>query len=36
MRDFLEYVQSNSNYDIVVIRGSLHKNDGMLVRFKIR
>ena len=36
MRDFLEYVQSNPNYDSVVIRCSLHKNDGMLVCFKIR
>lgn len=36
MRDFLEYIQTNPNYDSVVIRASLHKNDGMLVCFKIR
>jgi caffeoyl-CoA O-methyltransferase len=36
MRDFLEYIQSNPNYDSVVIRASLHKNDGMLVSFKIK
>ncbi|MCX6632096.1 MAG: class I SAM-dependent methyltransferase [Candidatus Solibacter sp.] len=36
MRDFLEYMQSSPNYDSVVIRASLHKNDGMLVAFKIK
>jgi caffeoyl-CoA O-methyltransferase len=36
MRDFLEYIQSSPNYDSVVIRASLHKNDGMLVSYKIR
>ena len=36
MRDFLEHIQTNPNYDSVVIRASLHKNDGMLVAFKIR
>jgi predicted O-methyltransferase YrrM len=36
MADFLAYIQSNPNYDSVVIRASLQKNDGMLVGFKIR
>ena len=36
MRDFLEFIQSSPNYDSVVIRASLHKNDGMLVSFRIR
>jgi len=35
MSDFLSYVQSSPNYDSVVIRASLHKNDGMLIGFKI-
>jgi hypothetical protein len=35
MSDFLNYVQSSPNYDSVVIRASLHKNDGMLIGFKI-
>jgi predicted O-methyltransferase YrrM len=36
MQDFLEYVQSSPNYDTVIIRASLQKNDGMSVSFKIR
>ncbi len=36
MADYLNYIQSNPNYDSVTIRASLHKNDGMLVAFKIR
>jgi hypothetical protein len=35
MADFLACVQSSPNYDSVVIRASMHKNDGMLVAFKI-
>jgi hypothetical protein len=36
MREFLEFIQTNPNYDSVVIRASLHKNDGMLVSYKIK
>jgi predicted O-methyltransferase YrrM len=36
MRDFLEYMQTNPSYDSVVIRASMHKNDGMLVACKFR
>jgi hypothetical protein len=36
MADFLTYIQSSPNWDSVVIRASLHKNDGMLVCYKIR
>jgi caffeoyl-CoA O-methyltransferase len=36
MQDFLEYVQSSPDYDTVIIRASLQKNDGMSVSFKIR
>jgi len=36
MSDFLAYIQTNPNWDSVVIRASMHKNDGMLVCFKIR
>ena len=35
MADFLGYVQSSANYDSVVVRASMHKNDGMLIAFKI-
>jgi caffeoyl-CoA O-methyltransferase len=35
MADFLTYVQTSANYDSVVIRASMHKNDGMLVAYKI-
>jgi predicted O-methyltransferase YrrM len=35
MSDFLNYVQSSPSYDSVVIRASLHKNDGMLIGFKL-
>jgi predicted O-methyltransferase YrrM len=35
MSDFLSHVQSSPNYDSVIIRASLHKNDGMLIGFKI-
>jgi predicted O-methyltransferase YrrM len=35
MSDFLSYAQSSPNYDSVIIRASLHKNDGMLIGFKI-
>ncbi len=36
MQDFLEYVQSSPDYDTVIIRASLQKNDGMSVSYKIR
>jgi predicted O-methyltransferase YrrM len=36
MQDFLEYVQSSPDYDTVIIRASLQKDDGMSVSFKIR
>jgi predicted O-methyltransferase YrrM len=36
MRDFLEYIQTSPDYDSVVIRASMHKNDGMLVAYKLR
>ena len=35
MADFLACVQSSPNCDSVVIRASMHKNDGMLAAFKI-
>lgn len=36
MPDFLEYIQSSPDYDTVIIRASMEKNDGMSVSFKIR
>jgi predicted O-methyltransferase YrrM len=36
MKDFLDYIQNSPNYDTVIIRASLQKNDGMSVSFKIR
>jgi predicted O-methyltransferase YrrM len=35
MADFLSYIQTSASYDSVVIRASMHKNDGMLIAFKI-
>lgn len=36
MRDFLEYIQTSPDYDTVIIRASMEKNDGMSVSYKIR
>lgn len=36
MRDFLDYIQNSPNYDTVIIRASIEKNDGMSVSYKIR
>ena len=35
MRDFLDYIQENPNYDTVIIRASMEKNDGLSVSYKI-
>ncbi len=36
MKDFLDYIQNSPDYDTVIIRSSMEKNDGMLVSYKIR
>jgi predicted O-methyltransferase YrrM len=36
MRDFLDYIQTSPNYDTVIIRASVEKNDGMSISYKIR
>ncbi|UCG56559.1 MAG: class I SAM-dependent methyltransferase [Phycisphaerales bacterium] len=36
MRDFLDYIQDNPNYDTVIIRASMEKDDGMSISYKIR
>jgi predicted O-methyltransferase YrrM len=36
MKDFLDYIQNSPDYDTVIIRASMEKNDGMSVSFKIR
>jgi len=36
MRDFLEYIENSPDYDTVVIRASMEKNDGMSISYKIR
>jgi predicted O-methyltransferase YrrM len=36
MRDFLDYIQNSPDYDTVIIRASMEKNDGMSVSYKIR
>jgi caffeoyl-CoA O-methyltransferase len=36
MKDFLDYIQNSPDYDTVIIRCSLEKNDGMSVSYKIR
>ena len=36
MKDFLDYVQTSPDYDTVIIRASLEKQDGMSISFKIK
>lgn len=36
MKDFLDYIQNSPDYDTVIIRSSMEKNDGMTVSYKIR
>ena len=36
MKDFLRYIQESPNYDTVIIRASMEKNDGMSVSYKIK
>ena len=36
MKDYLDYVQNNPNYDTVIIRASMEKNDGMAISYKIK
>jgi len=36
MQDFLDYIQNSPDYDTVIIRASMEKNDGMAVSYKIR
>lgn len=36
MPDFLDYIQNSPDYDTVIIRASMEKNDGMSVSYKIR
>lgn len=36
MKDFLDYIQNSPDYDTVIIRASMEKNDGMAVSYKIR
>ena len=36
MKDFLDYIQTNPNYDTVIIRASMEKRDGLSVSYKIK
>ncbi len=36
MKDYLDYVQTSPDYDTVIIRSSMEKNDGMAIRYKIK
>ena len=36
MEDFLDYMQKSPDYDTVIIRASMEKNDGMSVSYKIK
>lgn len=36
MKDFLDFIQNSPDYETVVIRSSMEKNDGMLVGYKVR
>jgi predicted O-methyltransferase YrrM len=36
MRDFLDFMQNNKDFEKVIIRASLEKNDGMAIYYKVR
>jgi predicted O-methyltransferase YrrM len=36
MKDFLDYIQESPDYDTVIIRASMEKNDGLSISYKIR
>jgi caffeoyl-CoA O-methyltransferase len=36
MPDFLAYIQTNPNYETVIIRSSMEKGDGMAITYKLR
>ncbi len=36
MKDFLDCIQTSPDYDTVIIRASMEKNDGMSISYKIR
>jgi len=36
MRDFLDYLDENPDYDAVTLRASIEKKDGMTVAYKVR
>ncbi len=36
MPDYLDYVKNSPDFDTVIIRSSMEKNDGMAVSYKIR
>lgn len=36
MRDYLDFIQNSPDYDTVIIRASMEKNDGMSVSYRIR
>jgi predicted O-methyltransferase YrrM len=36
MKDFLEFFENNKDYEMVTLRASMEKNDGMAIIYKIR
>ncbi len=36
MRDFLDFMEQSPDYDMVIVRASMEKNDGMAICYKIR
>lgn len=36
MKDYLDYVQTSPNYETVIVRSSMDKNDGMAISYKLR
>jgi predicted O-methyltransferase YrrM len=36
MKDFLEFMQTSPDYEMVIVRSSLEKNDGMALCYKLR
>jgi predicted O-methyltransferase YrrM len=36
MRDFLDFMEQSPDYDLVIVRASMEKDDGMAICYKIR
>jgi hypothetical protein len=36
MKDFLDFMTTSPDYEMVIVRSSLEKNDGMAICYKLR